>query len=278
MVHADGRAWRKRRGSDRANGHAIMCKLLAYKTDNTHNTHTEHVKAVVHTEPLVMDAFRAYIANGLLAHGCPLSPEQVTALGQVLAGAAEQDEGISMAMNLMENLNRELEGVQAEVRRVQAEVRRWADPTLFVSDSIPQNAIAHPARSAALAAQGQLVDLADDVLALAPGPPNMTRRFRYFFKLQAEACVCTDIDLATCQRYRFINGMLHIDWGDGNMQMLPAHITQIYDTFAPDDRVDDTSMTIDDQVTGTFIEEVVSISHDWLTGNDITVDVENAYS
>eukprot|EP01043_Picozoa_sp_COSAG02_P055156 COSAG02_NODE_6355_length_3628_cov_2.759705_2_plen_90_part_00 len=68
----------------------------------------------------------------------------------------------------------------------------WLNPTLYVSEaSIPSREIAHPARSAALASQGRPSELYDDHLALAPGPPDETQRFRYTFTLQAAACVCT---------------------------------------------------------------------------------------
>eukprot|EP01043_Picozoa_sp_COSAG02_P120896 COSAG02_NODE_57700_length_279_cov_2.311111_1_plen_76_part_01 len=54
---------------------------------------------IMHTIPTVtMDAFRTRIASGLTAHGCPLSPEQITALQQVLVSAAKQDEGLPMVM------------------------------------------------------------------------------------------------------------------------------------------------------------------------------------
>ena len=64
------------------------------------------------------------------------------------------------------------------------------------------------ARAAALAAQGLPNQLHGDDLALAPGPPDETLRFRYSFVLPAQACVCTDIDLRQCERYKFDSGVL----------------------------------------------------------------------
>ena len=167
-----------------------------------------HFRAPVHSEScttldratVTMEAFRTQIASGLAAHGCPLSPEQITALQQVLVSAAEQDEGIPMAMAMMENFNSELDAERARAHHVEHELktqlRGWLSPTLYVSDgSSAQTEIAHPARAAAMAAQGMPNQLYADHLALAPGPPDETLRFRYSFVLPAQACVCTDIDL-----------------------------------------------------------------------------------
>lgn len=64
------------------------------------------------------------------------------------------------------------------------------NPTLYVSNgSTAQRDVAHPLRSAALAAQGRLAQLLDDELALAPGAPDETQQFRYSFQLPTQAVV-----------------------------------------------------------------------------------------
>eukprot|EP01043_Picozoa_sp_COSAG02_P075546 COSAG02_NODE_15628_length_1153_cov_2.366224_2_plen_234_part_00 len=219
-----------------------------------------------------MEAFRTQIASGLAAHGCPLSPEQITALQQVLVSAAEQDEGLPMAMTMMENFNTELqaerEGAERTERELKTQLRGWLSPTLYVSDgSSVQMEVAHPARAAALAAQGLPNQLHGDDLALAPGPPDETQRFRYSFVLPAQACVCTDIDLRQCERYKFDSGVLQVDPGDGHVQKFPAHITHVWDMGANEGF--NTPLTIEDQGTVQLAEDVGEVGIQWLPGRDL---------
>ena len=219
-----------------------------------------------------MEAFRTQIASGLAAHGCPLSPEQITALQQVLVSAADQDEGLPMAMAMMDNFNSELDAERARAHRVERELktqlRGWLSPTLYVSDgSSVQTEIAHPARAAAMAAQGMPNQLYADHLALAPGPPDETQRFRYSFVLPAQACVCTDIDLRQCERYKFDSGVLQVDPGDGHVQKFPAHITHVWDMAANEGM--NTPLTIEDQGAVELAEDVGEVGIQWLPGRDL---------
>jgi hypothetical protein len=219
-----------------------------------------------------MEAFRTRIASGLVAHGCPLSPEQITALQQVLVSAAEQDEGLPMAMELMEKYNAELDDERESAERTEqglkTQLHGWLNPTLYISDgSSVQMEVAHPARAAALAAQGLPNQLHGDDLALAPGPPDETLRFRYSFVLPAQACVCTDIDLRQCERYKFDSGVLQVDPGNGHVQKFPAHITHVWDMAANEGI--NTPLTIEDQGTAELAEEVGEVGIGWLPGRDL---------
>ena len=60
-----------------------------------------------------------------------------------------------------------------------------------------------------------------DQLALAP---DATLRFRYSFVMTAQACVCTDIDLRLCERYKFDSGVLQVD--PGAIELGPGDVDQ----------------------------------------------------
>ena len=210
------------------------------------------------------------IVSGLATQGAALTPEQVAALAAVLGRAGEDDEGLPMAdrmMKMMEqDCDRRLDVVRAVHRR---ELRDWLNPTLYVSDrSTAQRDVAHPLRSAALAAQGCPAQLLDDELALAPGAPDETLQFRYSFHLPAQAVVCTAADLRRCQRYRFVNGDLCVDNGNGDVQTYPAHISTVWDMHHMPHG--ETSLTMEDQAEPTFVgEEIVTIGVDWQSGADL---------
>ena len=177
-----------------------------------------------------------------------------------------------MAMELMEKYNAELDDERESAERTEqglkTQLHGWLNPTLYVSDgSSVQMEVAHPARAAALAAQGLQNQLHGDDLALAPGPPDETLRFRYSFVLPAQACVCTDIDLRQCERYKFDSGVLQVDPGDGHVQKFPAHITHVWDMAANEGM--NTPLTIEDQGTVELAEEVGEIGIGWLPGRDL---------
>eukprot|EP01043_Picozoa_sp_COSAG02_P035162 COSAG02_NODE_2501_length_8672_cov_7.293246_7_plen_247_part_00 len=225
---------------------------------------------VYHTER-EMDALQNMIVSGMATQGCALSPEQNAALMQVLGQAGETDEGLPAAAELMSRMEQEcdrrLDVAHAIHRR---ELRGWLNPTLYVSDGgTAQRNIAHPLRNAALVAQGHQVQLHDDELALAPGPPDETLQFRYTFQLPAQAVVCTDADLRRCQNYRFENGSLHVDNGNGDVQSYPAHISHVWDIAHMPHA--EASLTMQDQGTevGLLGEDIATVGVDWQSGADL---------
>ena len=170
-------------------------------------------------------------------------------------------------MKMMEqDCDRRLDVARAVHRR---EMRGWLNPTLYVSNgSTAQRDVAHPLRSAALAAQGRPAQLLDDELALAPGAPDETLQFRYSFQLPAQAVVCTAADLRRCQRYRFVDGDLCVDNGNGDVQTYPAHISHVWDmAHMP---YGEASLTMEDQAEADLIgEDIATVGTDWQSGADL---------
>jgi len=217
-----------------------------------------------------MEALQNTIVSGLATQGAALTPEQVAALAAVLGRAGENDEGLPMAAALMKRMEQECDRRLDVMRAIhRRELRGWLNPTLYVSSgSTAQRDVAHPLRSAALAAQGRPAQLLDDELALAPGAPDETQQFRYSFRLPAQAVVCTAADLRRCQRYRFVDGDLCVDNGNGDVQTYPAHISHVWGMHHMPHG--EASLTMEDQAETTFVgEEIVTIGVDWQSGADL---------
>jgi hypothetical protein len=102
----------------------------------------------------------------------------------------------------------------------------------------------------------------------APGAPDETQQFRYSFQLPTQAVVCTAADLRRCQRYRFVDGDLCIDNGNGDVQSYPAHISHVWDmAYMPHA---ETSLTMEDQAEADLIgEEIGTVGVDWQSGTDL---------
>ena len=152
----------------------------------------------------------------------------------------------------------------------------WLNPTLYVSEgSIPSRQIAHPARSAALASQGRPTALYDDELALAPGPPDASPRFRYTFTLPAAACVYSDIDLRECERYRFDKGVLQIDPGNGHVEQVPAHVTHVWDMHHNEGRLSQLTMEDTGADQEELYEDIGVVGVAWHYGWELARDTDD---